>query len=283
MMESGEIKYEKVDVSPQPPPTISYKDNSTCNLDSEEAGSSKDTQRIELKPNTQLSNLGRPVTKRSQETLERTKFDRDTLNQEKHDNVTDPTSTVRPVCGHESTERCMSTPKHVERDQTSTGRPVTVDQKEEHNIDFRVPGLSHAVVEEAEHLRVQELVKKIENLPHREALQADLQQNNIYNPFSENSKEMIRELGNVEIFEFCKTTPKVQCSQCLLYWNQGIVYCNCGQCLIDSEKNIKKTKTGCTLYPSLHDQERRDPWCSTRQDRSTNRVPCGLECVEEML
>ena len=69
--------------------------------------------------------------------------------------------------------------------------------REEHDIDFRVPGLSHAVVKEAEHLRVQELVKKIENHPHREVLQADLQQNNVYNPFSNNSKAMVRELGNV--------------------------------------------------------------------------------------
>ena len=87
------------------------------------------------------------------------------------------------------------------------------------------PGLSHAVVKEAEHLRVQELVKKIEIHPHREALQADLQQNYVYNPFSKNSKEMIRELGNVELIELCETIPKVQCSLCLLYWNQGIVYC----------------------------------------------------------
>ena len=106
---------------------------------------------------------------------------------------------------------------------------------EELDIDFRVPGLSHAVVKEAEHLRVQELVKKIKNHPHREALHADLQQNNVYNPPSNNSKAMIRELGNVELFELCETIPKVQCSQCLLYWNQGIVYCICGQFLVDSE------------------------------------------------
>ena len=91
-----------------------------------------------------------------------------------------------------------------------------MDQKEEHKIDFRVPGLSHSVVKEAEHLRVQELVQRIENHPHRAALHADLQQNNVYNPFSKNSKEMIRELGNVELFELCETTPKVQCSHCLL-------------------------------------------------------------------
>ena len=81
----------------------------------------------------------------------------------------------------------MLTPTHLEEDRTSTERPVLVNQKEEHEIDFRVPGLSHAVVKEAEHVRVQELVKKIENHPHRKALQADLQQNNVNNPFSKNS------------------------------------------------------------------------------------------------
>ena len=75
-------------------------------------------------------------------------------------------------------------------------RPVKV---EELDIDFREPGLSHAVGKEAEHFRVQELVKKIESHPHRAALQADLQQNNVYNSFSKNSEEMIREFGNVEL------------------------------------------------------------------------------------
>ena len=174
VMKSEEIIYEKVYVSPRPPPTISYKGNWTCDLDSDVARSSKDIQRIVLKPNIQLSSTGRLVTKWSEETLERTKFDRDTLDQEKHDEVTDPTSTGKPVCGHESTKRCVLTPKHLENYQTGTGKPVTVDQKEEHKIDFRVPGLTHAVVKEAEHLRVQDLAERIANHPHREALQADL-------------------------------------------------------------------------------------------------------------
>ena len=158
-----------------------------------------------------------------------------TPNESNQNLKTQLSSTVRPVCGYGSTKRCVLTPKHVEGDQTGTVRPVLVDQEEEHKIDFRVPGLSHAVVEEAEHLRVQELVKRIENNPHREALHADLQQNTVYNPFSKNSKEMIRELGKVELFEWCETIPKVNVSHCLLYWNQRIVYCTCGQCLIDSE------------------------------------------------
>ena len=173
VMKSEEIIFQKVYVSPRPPPKIFYKSIWMCDLDSDVAGSSKDTQRIQPKPKTQLS------------------------------------STERPVCVPESKERCVLTPEHVE-DQTGTGRPVTVDQREEHKIDFRAPGLSHSVVTEAEHLRVQELVKKIENHPHRAALHADLQQSDVYNPFSKNSGK-IRELGNVELFELCETIPKVQC------------------------------------------------------------------------
>ena len=53
---------------------------------------------------------------------------------------------------------------------------------------------------------------------------------------------MIRELGNVAFFELCETIPKVQCSHCLLYWNQGIVCCTCGQFLVDSESRRKFNK-----------------------------------------
>ena len=108
----------------------------------------------------------------------------------------------------ELVDKYEDTDENVDADQTRTGRPVGGQQStqlEEIDIDFRVAGLSLAVVKEAEHLWVQELVKKIESHPHREALQADLQQKNVHNPFSNNSKEMIRELGNVELFELCET------------------------------------------------------------------------------
>ena len=68
-----------------------------------------------------------------------------------------------------------------------------VTQCEDIDIDFRVSGLPHAVVKQAENFRVRELVKKIESHPHRRALQTDVKQNNGYNPFSVESKVMIRE------------------------------------------------------------------------------------------
>ena len=231
-MESGETKNEKVYVSPRPPPTISFQDTWMEELDSEVAGSSKDTQWIQPKPNTQLSRTDRPVG--VQESTQ--EIEKDILFG--HEDIKHSTRTGRPVGGLKSIQSCVSMPiKIEEEDQTRTERPVggqEATKVEELDIDFRVPGLSHAVVEEAEHFRVQELVKKIESHPHREALQADLQQNNAHNPFSNISKAMIREWDSVELFELCETLPKVQCFHCLLYWNQGIVYCTCGQFLVES-------------------------------------------------
>ena len=100
------------------------------------------------------------------------------------------------------------TDKNVDADHDRTERPVVIGQPtgsstpfNEVEIDFRVSGLPHAVVKQAENSRVREFVKKIESHPHRQALQADLQQSNAYNPFSEKSKKkMIRDMGNVELF-----------------------------------------------------------------------------------
>ena len=83
---------------------------------------SKDTQRIELKPNIQLSSTRKPVTGWRKESLERTKFDRDTVNQDKNM----MRAQIQRVRGnpseHKSTKRCLLTPRQVENDQTSTGK-----------------------------------------------------------------------------------------------------------------------------------------------------------------
>ena len=144
--------------------------------------------------------------------------------------------------------------KNVYADDVRTERPVEREQsiglftqRVEIDIDFRVSGLPHAVVRQAQNFRVCELVKKIESNPHRQALQADLQEKNTYNPFTDESEEMICEICNVELFELFETIPKVQCSECLLCWNQGIVYCICGHPLVDSESG----QSGRLVYSLL--------------------------------
>ena len=114
-----------------------------------------------------------------------------------------------------------------------TGRPVVDHDNLSHeqtmlneaDRDFRIPGLPHSVVKHAQSTSVRELIQKIENHPDRHALQRDLQQNQAYNPFSPESKKMIQEVGNIELFELLETDPKTQCTACLSYWNVGIACC----------------------------------------------------------
>ena len=100
-------------------------------------------------------------------------------------------------------EKDKDTDKDVDADRDGTRRGPVVD------IDFRVSELPHAVVKQAQNSRVRELVKKIERHPNRQDLQADLQQSHAYNPCSEKTKKMIRDMGNVELLELCETIPKV--------------------------------------------------------------------------
>ena len=62
---------------------------------------------------------------------------------------------MRPAGGLESTQSCVSMPIKInEEDQTRTGRPVGGQEPtkvEKLDIDFRVPGLSHAVQSELAH------------------------------------------------------------------------------------------------------------------------------------
>ena len=82
-------------------------------------------------------------------------------------------------------ETCLDQDKdadeNVDADQVRTERSVECEQytvlftkREEIDIDFRVSGLPHAVVKQAENSGVRELMKKFESHPHRAALQAVL-------------------------------------------------------------------------------------------------------------
>ena len=173
-----------------------------------------------------------------------------------HEDIKHSTSTGRPSSGLESTKSCVLIPiKIEEEDQTKTVRPVKV---EEHDIDFRVPGLSHAVVKEAEHLRVQELVKKIESHPHREALQADLQQNNV-NPFSNNSKATWYGAGWSSTVR--RTRSPMAQGACLAVRNTLLATTRCGRRTISPTSPFSVTKPATTR---IFGRSSCGPWRSSR-------------------
>ena len=220
------VIYEKVYASPRLPPKISLKHDWMNELGSEVPRQAEGSRPTQPNPNHEkrcetccVKNTSRP----SNQEID-TRFSRDCKN-----------TNLNADANHDITERPVVYSQSV--GSSSTFNEV--------DIDFRISGLPHSVVQQAENSRVRELVKKIENHPHRQDLQADLQQNNAYNPFGEKSKKMIKDMGNAELFELCETNPKVQCKECLLYWNQGIVYCTCGHLLKESEAS--RGAIQCTL------------------------------------
>ena len=120
-----------------------------------------------------------------------------------------------------------------------------IRERIEEDMDFKIPGLPHSIVKQLQSASVRELIQKIENHPNRHALQRDLQQSQSFNPFSPESKQMIHEVGNIELCELLDTEPKTQCKVCLSYWDIGIVYCTCGHFLRkgreENQKFIKYT------------------------------------------
>ena len=86
---------------------------------------------------------------------------------------------------------------------------------------------------------IRSLVYQVKNHPNKYALIADLPSNRPYNPFSEESKQMVHTLGNVECFELWEISPGLQYPYCRKYWTESIVYCACGACLIPSESTRK--------------------------------------------
>ena len=107
-------------------------------------------------------------------------------------------------------------------------------------MHFNIPGLPHSTVKQLQSANVRELIQKIENHPNRHALQRDLQQSQSFNPFSQESKQMIHEVGNIELCELLDTEPKTQCIVCLSYWDIGIVHCTCGHFLRKGTEENKK-------------------------------------------
>ena len=196
-METGEVIFEKFTASPRPPPKISLKHDSMKELGSEVvrqpegevAHQSKSSQSSQLKPNPDHDRTEKPIVSpqrgasRSQE-IETRSFREEAVKHDRtgkpvvcrdenheHPTVVCSEQTTHPRFSHEGQNLILG--KETNHDRT--GKPVGCrdanherSMLNEVDIDFRIPGLPHSVVKQADNYRVRELVKKIENHPHRQ-------------------------------------------------------------------------------------------------------------------
>ena len=214
----GEVKNEKVYMSPQPPPKISLKHEWKREFGSEHAQRSevgqlsRSFQSNQPILNPSRERKGRPVVKygtrtvqdgrktsRSQE-IDVSSFHEETVSSEKTRRLVFETNTENlpdscKTCSCHESERF-----HVgdETLRDRSGQPFVNHDDSSHeqtmlnevNMDFRIPGLPHSLVKRALSTSVRELIQKIENHPDRHALQQDLRQNQAHNPFSPESKKI---------------------------------------------------------------------------------------------
>ena len=257
-MEIGEVIYEKVYMSPRPPPKISLKHEWKRELGSEHA------QRSDVGQLSRSFQSNQPIRSPSRERtgdplLKRVRSSEDS----KDPNVEQAHERTKRLVGGTNRENvpdtsqtrsCHESETFNVGDKTlreRTWRPVVDHDNLSHeqtmlnevNMDFRIPGLPHSVVKHTQSTSVQELIQKIENHPDRHALQRDLRQNPSFNPFSPESKQMILDVGNIELCELLETESKTQCKVCLSHWNTGMIHCTCGHFLrpIDISLNTRWT------------------------------------------
>ena len=250
-LKTGEVLYDKEDMSLRPPPKISLKHEWTRELgskflrqpDGEVARQTKFFQITQPTPNPIRDRSGRlddmqdgRNTSRSQEIninslneelsssdrterlveteVSQTRSSEDSKSrnvEQTHDRTGRPVATLHTAEAQDSSRVCsahesdtLNVDDEVFRKRMEKSIAVHVENQEpmmvnEADMDFRIPGLPHSVVKYAQSTSVRQLIQKIENHPDQHALQKDLQQNQSFNPFSPESKQMIRDVGNIEL------------------------------------------------------------------------------------
>ena len=128
----------------------------------------------------------------------------------------------------------QATPKVILRSawqaqQRSMERPVATPVTLEPRVHGRFPGVppeeTQEECEESRDILLQALCKQL----------WEESSNNQHTPFSEQSKKMIHSSGNVEGFELCELSEKIQCPH-RVDSQQEEFYTDCGTCLIPSEQ-----------------------------------------------
>ena len=263
--------YERRYLSPRPPPKISLKHDHNWTKGNDQSGSTFEQQpvgklvqqsfgeapRVKLskptqsKPNPICDRSGKPEdtervfvekgkTSRSQEI--------DDKRLQKELGSSDRTGKLVKSSASTHTVEEFVPAEHRDTASSSANNKFNLATDEE-SIDFNIPGVPNSMVKRSHGVNVHNLIQKIENHPQRQALQSDLQQHRQFNPFSKESRDVIKAAGNIEQCELLDVEPKAQCKVCLSFWDVGIVYCTCGHFLRDgTEENKRYLKVTLDLF-----------------------------------
>ena len=255
-LKSGEKFHERQYLSPRPPPKISLRHDLNWNKGQDQGstvehrpvgklvqqslretvhfGSSKPTQ----SPKPIEDRSGRPVTHEIVSVLQEELSSSDRSGKpvtEEEQHVRNYDNSGKP--DGEEKQHTMQENYHLKsRDNVDKFDLATDDA----NVDFNISGIPEEAVKRSENLNILQLVRRITRHPQQEAVQNDLDKEQSFNAFSDESKSAIMDAGNIEISEIVNAEPKWQCKSCLNHCNPGVIYCVCGRLMTnDSAENRK--------------------------------------------
>ena len=255
-LKSGETLYERQYLSPRPPPKISLRHDLNWNKGQDQgstvehqpggklvqqslgetlqSGSSKPTQ----SPKPIEDRSGKPVTQEIVSVLQEESSSSDrpgkpVTEEEQHvRNHDDSGKLEREEKQHTVQENIIS----KSLDNVDKFDPATDDA----NVDFSVSGIPEEAVKRSENFSILQLIRRITRHPQKQAVQNDLDKEQSFNAFSDESKRAIMDAGNIEISEIVSAEPKWQCKSCLNHCNPGVIYFVCGRLMTtDSAENRK--------------------------------------------
>ena len=270
-MRNGQVIYERPYQSPRPPPKISLKPDHIWTKGSKEVGSTVEQpsvgklvqQSLGEAPVAAVSKLnpkskpnpndrsgqpdGETQTSCLQEIGEKRQHAEPNSN-DRSGQLDDSSENKHVAQSHDrsgqldGSSHTHTVEAEVVLDKNRDDAPASVNEfiraDDEEKIDLNIPGILNSSVQYSLKDNVQALIQQIEDHPQRRVLQNDLQQHRQFNPFSNESKDVIKAAGNTELCELLDVEPKTQCKACLAYWDVGIVYCTCGHFLREDISQI---------------------------------------------
>ena len=256
-LKGGEPLQKRQYLSPRPPPKISLRHDLNWNKGQDQGftvehrpvgklvqqslgetvhfGSSKPTQ----SPETNEDRSGKPVAQEivvgvlQEEPSSSDRPGRPVSREEQH--VRNHDNSGRPE--REEVQHTVQENYHLKsRDNVDKFDLATDDT----NIDFSVSGIPEEAVKRSENFNILQLIRRITRHPQKQAVQNDLNKEQSFNAFSDESKRAVMDAGNIEISEIVNAEPKWQCKSCLNHCNPGVIYCVCGRLMTtDSAENRK--------------------------------------------
>ena len=301
-LKSGETLYKRQYLSPRPPPKISLRHDLNWTRGNDELGST-----VEHRPVGKLvqQSLGETVQFGSSKPIQSPKTNEDRSGKPVaqeivsvlQEELSSSDRTGKPVTEEE---------QHV-RNHDDSGKPEREEKQhtvqenyhlksrdnvdkfdlatDDANVDFSVSGIPEEAVKRSENFNILQLIRRITRHPQKQAVQNDLDKEQSFNAFSDESKRAIMEAGNIEISEIVNAEPKWQCKSCLNHCNPGVIYCVCGRLMTtDSAENRKYISSTLDSFsiPSFYIRKDRPRGHRYGKSFRMQRIPYGTSSCKEM-